>query len=85
MSGMLVAGGMFTSLAIGAMLVVAVAVLASATVLPRSRPRTLNLTGNEALIALVIDVGGSGIEGNIGEHEDQQAEQDDRPSGQSER
>jgi RND superfamily putative drug exporter len=34
MSGMLVAGGMFTSLAIGAMLVVAVAVLASATVLP---------------------------------------------------
>jgi len=34
MSGMLVAGGMFTSLAIGTMLVVAVAVLASATVLP---------------------------------------------------
>jgi RND superfamily putative drug exporter len=34
MSGMLVAGGMFTSLAIGAMLVVGVAVLASATVLP---------------------------------------------------
>jgi RND superfamily putative drug exporter len=34
MSGMLVAGGMFTSLAIGAMLVVAVAVIASATVLP---------------------------------------------------
>ncbi len=34
MSGMLIAGGMFTSLAIGAMLVVAVAVLASATVLP---------------------------------------------------
>ena len=34
MSGMLVAGGMFTSLAIGSMLVVAVAVLASATVLP---------------------------------------------------
>jgi RND superfamily putative drug exporter len=34
MSGMLVAGGMFTSLAIGAMLVVAVAVAASATVLP---------------------------------------------------
>jgi RND superfamily putative drug exporter len=34
MSGMLVAGGLFTSLAIGAMLVVAVAVLASATVLP---------------------------------------------------
>jgi putative drug exporter of the RND superfamily len=34
MSGMLVAGGMFTSLAIGAMLVVAVAVLASVTVLP---------------------------------------------------
>ena len=34
MSGMLVAGGMFTSLAIGAMLVVAMAVLASATVLP---------------------------------------------------
>ena len=34
MSGMLVAGGMFTSLAIGAMVVVAVAVVASATVLP---------------------------------------------------
>ena len=34
MSGMLVAGGLFASLAIGAMLVVAVAVLASATVLP---------------------------------------------------
>ena len=34
MSGMLVAGGMFTSLAIGAMLVVAIAVLASMTVLP---------------------------------------------------
>jgi RND superfamily putative drug exporter len=34
MSGMLVAGGMFTSLALGAMLVVAVAVVASATVLP---------------------------------------------------
>jgi RND superfamily putative drug exporter len=34
MSGMLVAGGMYTSLAIGAMLVVAVAVTASATVLP---------------------------------------------------
>ncbi len=34
MSGMLVAGGMFTSLAIGAMIVVAVAVIASATVLP---------------------------------------------------
>jgi putative drug exporter of the RND superfamily len=34
MSGMLVAGGLFTSLAIGAMLVVAVAVLASATVVP---------------------------------------------------
>jgi RND superfamily putative drug exporter len=34
MSGMLVAGGMFTSLAIGAILVVGVAVLASATVLP---------------------------------------------------
>jgi len=34
MSGMLVAGGMFTSLAIGAMLVVGVAVVASATVLP---------------------------------------------------
>ncbi|HET9653764.1 MAG TPA: MMPL family transporter [Kineosporiaceae bacterium] len=34
MSGMLVAGGMYTSLAIGAMLVVGVAVLASATVLP---------------------------------------------------
>ena len=34
MSGMLVAGGMFTSLAIGAMVVVAVAVIASATVLP---------------------------------------------------
>src|SRR4051794_297795 len=34
MSGMLVAGGMFTSLAIGAMIVVAIAVLASATVLP---------------------------------------------------
>ena len=34
MAGMLVAGGMFTSLAIGAMLVVAVAVIASATVLP---------------------------------------------------
>jgi len=34
MSGMLVAGGMFTSLAIGAMLVVAVAVIGSATVLP---------------------------------------------------
>lgn len=34
MSGMLVAGGMFTSLAIGSMLVVAVAVVASATVLP---------------------------------------------------
>ena len=34
MSGMLVAGGMFTSLAIGTILVVAVAVLASATVLP---------------------------------------------------
>jgi len=34
MSGMLVAGGMFTSLAIGTMLVVAVAVIASATVLP---------------------------------------------------
>lgn len=34
MSGMLVAGGMYTSLAIGAMLVVAVAVAASATVLP---------------------------------------------------
>jgi putative drug exporter of the RND superfamily len=34
MSGMLVAGGLFTSMAIGAILVVAVAVLASATVLP---------------------------------------------------
>ena len=34
MSGMLVAGGMFTSLAIGSMLVVAMAVLASMTVLP---------------------------------------------------
>lgn len=34
MSGMLVAGGMYTSLAIGAILVVAVAVAASATVLP---------------------------------------------------
>jgi putative drug exporter of the RND superfamily len=34
MSGMLVAGGMFTSLAIGTMLVVTVAVIASATVLP---------------------------------------------------
>lgn len=34
MSGMLVAGGMYTSLAIGAMLVVAVSVAASATVLP---------------------------------------------------
>jgi RND superfamily putative drug exporter len=34
MSGMLVAGGMFTSLAIGAMLVVGVAVVAAATVLP---------------------------------------------------
>ncbi len=34
MSGMLVAGGMFTSMAIGAMLVVTVAVIASATVLP---------------------------------------------------
>jgi RND superfamily putative drug exporter len=34
MSGMLVAGGMFTSLAVGTMLVVAVAVIASATVLP---------------------------------------------------
>jgi len=34
MAGMLVAGGMFTSLAIGAILVVAVAVIASATVLP---------------------------------------------------
>jgi len=34
MSGMLVAGGMFTSLALGAMLVVAVAVLFSATLLP---------------------------------------------------
>jgi RND superfamily putative drug exporter len=34
MSGMLVAGGMFTSLAIGSMLVVAVAVIGSATVLP---------------------------------------------------
>jgi RND superfamily putative drug exporter len=34
MSGMLVAGGMFTSLAIGAMLVVGVAVVASATLLP---------------------------------------------------
>jgi RND superfamily putative drug exporter len=34
MSGMLVAGGMFTSLAIGTMLVVIVAVVASATVLP---------------------------------------------------
>jgi putative drug exporter of the RND superfamily len=34
MSGMLIAGGLFTSLAIGAMLVVAVAVVASATVLP---------------------------------------------------
>jgi RND superfamily putative drug exporter len=34
MSGMLVAGGMFTSLAIGSMLVVGVAVIASATVLP---------------------------------------------------
>jgi RND superfamily putative drug exporter len=34
MSGMLVAGGMFTSLAIGTMLVVAVAVIASATLLP---------------------------------------------------
>ena len=34
MSGMLVAGGMFTSLAIGSMLVVGVAVVASATVLP---------------------------------------------------
>jgi putative drug exporter of the RND superfamily len=34
MAGMLVAGGMFTSLAIGAILVVAVAVVASATVLP---------------------------------------------------
>jgi RND superfamily putative drug exporter len=34
MSGMLVAGGLFTSLAIGALAVVAVAILASATVLP---------------------------------------------------
>ena len=34
MAGMLVAGGMFTSMAIGAMLVVAVAVIASMTVLP---------------------------------------------------
>lgn len=34
MSGMLVAGGMFTSVAVGAMLVVAVAVLAATTVLP---------------------------------------------------
>ena len=34
MSGMLVAGGLFTSLAIGTLLVVGVAVLASATVLP---------------------------------------------------
>lgn len=34
MSGMLVAGGMFTSLAIGTMLVVVIAVIASATVLP---------------------------------------------------
>ncbi len=34
MAGMLVAGGMFSSLAIGAMIVVAVAVIASATVLP---------------------------------------------------
>jgi len=34
MSGMLVAGGIFTSLAIGALAVVAVAILASATVLP---------------------------------------------------
>jgi RND superfamily putative drug exporter len=34
MSGMLVAGGLFTSLAIGALAVVAVAMLASATVLP---------------------------------------------------
>lgn len=34
MSGMLVAGGMFTSLAVGTMLVVAVAVIGSATVLP---------------------------------------------------
>ena len=34
MAGMLVAGGMFTSIAIGALLVVAVAVVASATVLP---------------------------------------------------
>jgi RND superfamily putative drug exporter len=34
MTGMLVAGGLFTSLAIGTVLVVAVAVLASATVLP---------------------------------------------------
>lgn len=34
MAGMLVAGGLYTSLAIGAMIVVAIAVLASATVLP---------------------------------------------------
>ncbi|MDQ1483896.1 MAG: putative drug exporter of the superfamily [Actinomycetota bacterium] len=34
MSGMLVAGGMFTSLAVGTMIVVAVAVVGSATVLP---------------------------------------------------
>jgi len=34
MSGMLVAGGMFTSLAVGSMLVVGVAVVASATILP---------------------------------------------------
>ncbi|GAB3238897.1 MMPL family transporter [Kineosporia babensis] len=34
MAGMLVAGGLYTSLAIGAMIVVAVAVIASATVLP---------------------------------------------------
>jgi RND superfamily putative drug exporter len=34
MAGMLVAGGMFTSMAIGAMLVVLIAVIASATVLP---------------------------------------------------
>jgi putative drug exporter of the RND superfamily len=34
MSGMLVAGGMFTSLAVGTMIVVAVAVIGSATVLP---------------------------------------------------
>ncbi|MCD5348572.1 MMPL family transporter [Kineosporia mesophila] len=34
MAGMLVAGGLYTSLAIGAMIVVAIAVIASATVLP---------------------------------------------------